>query len=247
LNRQTLENKVCLTFDDGLLSQYDIALPVLENYNLNAFWFVNTLPVTGKPIYMEIFRKFKHEHFNTSDEYYELFFRTYSYTFKEEISESDMNGYLNQFSFYTSNDRKYRFIRDKKLTQLQYENLILSLIEKEKWDINYAIKNTWLNESHIKTLNNKNHIIGLHSHSHPIGFNQLDYNKQYLEYKTNQDILHQITGKKPDCMAHPINSYNNNTLKVLTELNVKLGFCSNNSKVQFSNLELPRLDHTLAN
>lgn len=246
-NNDYLEEKICLTFDDGLLSQYDIALPLLDKYKLNAFWFVNTLPLSGKPIYMEIFRKFKHNHFKTVDEYYELFFAAYSQIHKEEIKETDFNGHLNQFNFYSLNDRKYRFIRDKKLTQNEYEQLILCLIENEKWDISSAMAGTWLTESHIKALSNKDHIIGLHSHSHPLNLNQLDYNQQYFEYKTNKDILEQITGKKTDSMAHPINSYNKNTLTVLTELNIKIGFCSNNFNVQLSNLELPRVDHTLIN
>ena len=31
---------ICLSFDDGLLCQYDIAVPILENQNLDAFFFV---------------------------------------------------------------------------------------------------------------------------------------------------------------------------------------------------------------
>ena len=34
------ENDLCLTFDDALRCQYDVALPVLEKYGLTAFWFV---------------------------------------------------------------------------------------------------------------------------------------------------------------------------------------------------------------
>ena len=33
-------NDLCITFDDGLKSQYDIALPILDKYGLKAFWFV---------------------------------------------------------------------------------------------------------------------------------------------------------------------------------------------------------------
>ena len=47
LNKGNLEKKdVCLTFDDGLKSQIKVALPVLEKFNIKAFWFIhcNTLP-----------------------------------------------------------------------------------------------------------------------------------------------------------------------------------------------------------
>ena len=36
-NKSLKKNDVCLTFDDGLRCQMDIALPVLESHNIKAF------------------------------------------------------------------------------------------------------------------------------------------------------------------------------------------------------------------
>ncbi len=56
----TMENTdLCLTFDDGLLCQYDIALPVLNSYGLKAFWFIYTNPMMGIPEKLEIYRLFR--------------------------------------------------------------------------------------------------------------------------------------------------------------------------------------------
>ena len=38
LNKRNL----CLTFDDGLKSQFDVALPLLEELNIKAFFFICT-------------------------------------------------------------------------------------------------------------------------------------------------------------------------------------------------------------
>ena len=35
-------NDICITFDDTLLSQYEVALPILEKYKIRAFFFINT-------------------------------------------------------------------------------------------------------------------------------------------------------------------------------------------------------------
>ena len=42
INKQSRDYKCCITFDDGLKSQFKIALPILEKYNIKAFWFVYT-------------------------------------------------------------------------------------------------------------------------------------------------------------------------------------------------------------
>ena len=38
----TLPPKILLTFDDGLLSQFQTAKPVLDKFGIKAFWFVYT-------------------------------------------------------------------------------------------------------------------------------------------------------------------------------------------------------------
>ena len=41
LKENKLKSKeVCFTFDDGIRSQYDVALPVLEDLNIKSFFFV---------------------------------------------------------------------------------------------------------------------------------------------------------------------------------------------------------------
>ena len=39
--------EVCFTFDDSLLSQYEIALPVLNKFKIKAFWFIYSKILTG--------------------------------------------------------------------------------------------------------------------------------------------------------------------------------------------------------
>ena len=53
------ENEVCLTFDDGIKSQIDIALPVLEELKIKSFFFTYTSIFEGKPDNLEVFRYFR--------------------------------------------------------------------------------------------------------------------------------------------------------------------------------------------
>jgi len=68
-------NEVCLTFDDAIKSQIDIALPILEELKIKSFFFVYTSIFEGKPDYLEIFRYFRMNYFITVDEFYDEFYK----------------------------------------------------------------------------------------------------------------------------------------------------------------------------
>ena len=58
------ENKLtskdlCITFDDALLCQKDVALPVLDHYGIKAFFFVYSSIFNGKIESLEICRHFR--------------------------------------------------------------------------------------------------------------------------------------------------------------------------------------------
>ena len=59
---------MCLTFDDAVKSQIDIALPILEQFKIKSFFFVYSSIFDGKPDNLELFRydtrKFKYREDN---------------------------------------------------------------------------------------------------------------------------------------------------------------------------------------
>src|SRR3546814_9006609 len=48
------EGDISLSFDDGLLCQYDIALEVLDTFKIKAFWFIASHPIEKKQGNIEI-------------------------------------------------------------------------------------------------------------------------------------------------------------------------------------------------
>ena len=64
---------VCLTFDDALRCQLDVALPVLQKLGITAFWFVHTSMLTGEPSRLEIYRRFRDQCFDSLIQFYSLF------------------------------------------------------------------------------------------------------------------------------------------------------------------------------
>ena len=61
------------------------------------------------------------------------------------------------------------------------------------------------------------------------------------EYFKNKVEIENIIKKEVISMSHPCGSYNSETLKVLEEINVKIGFCKSLNNIKFtSNLQIPR-------
>jgi peptidoglycan/xylan/chitin deacetylase (PgdA/CDA1 family) len=246
-NNTLQENEICLTFDDGLLCQYDVALPVLESLSLQAFWFIYSSAIEKKEGNLEIYRYFITNYFNSQDDFYSNFFINVAdikKDFDNIKSLFEKSNYLNEFKFYSFNDRFFRFIRDKILIKNQYYELMDSLLNQYNCDKKIAGEKLWMNEQHLKTLISKGHVIGAHSYSHPTNLARLSENEQFKEYSRNVKHLEDITGKKIEVMSHPCNSYSEDTLQILKDLNIKVGFRSNYVEKNFSNFELPRIDHT---
>ncbi len=240
---------VCVTFDDALLSQYEIAAPVLESRKLTAFWFVYTSVVEGGIEPLEIHRKFRATSFQNINQFYSDFFNhvetsQYSEQVQKALLKFDPSTYLNQFPFYSMEDRKFRFIRDIGLEHQEYSDIMDLMIRDKGLTHQGLAKDLWLKENHIKNLFKQGHVFGLHSHSHPLNLKDLSFDEQKKEYIQNMSSLKSITGNKIEVMSHPSNSYNYSTLDILKDLGVKIGFCSNTKGVQTNAFEFPREDHS---
>ncbi len=252
--KKVLENKlrkedVCLSFDDALLCQYDIALPILEKNNLKAFFFIYSSPILGEPDFLEIFRYFRCIVYKSIDLFYMDFFNLVEANHKEKyvIKKKEFSSldYLKEFPFYTKNDKWFRYLRDIFLGKIKYTKLMKSLMKKKKFNYKKITSKLWMADKHLINLNKRGHIIGLHSYSHPTTMRMLPVYKQYEEYLKNKEHLEKVLEKNSiNSMSHPCGSYNKDTLEILKKLNINVGFRSNTSiQTIKSALEIPREDH----
>lgn len=248
-------NEVCLTFDDGIRSQFDVAFPIMQDLNIKGFFFIYSSILKKEINILELIRYFKENFYKEIDHYYEDFYselRKIKNTIKiNKILNKNRTSFLKmkkKFSFYSISDIKYRFIRDNLISQDEFKKINLILFKKNKF--NYKKKHDlfYMSEKNIKTLLIHSHEIGLHSHSHPTNISNLSYKSQLNEYKKNKLILEKLTKEKITSMSHPCGKYNSNTIKVLKNLEINTGFSNViNSKFNFksknSNFLIPREDH----
>jgi len=158
-----------------------------------------------------------------------------------------MKNWEKRFSFYTNEDIKFRFLRDRFLSQKDYKNIIIKFFKKKKFDYKNLAKKIIMSKKELKNLKKLGHEIGLHSHSHPTLLEKLPHRKQYLEYNENKKFLNLIGIKNIQSMSHPNGSYNTKTLKILKNLKIKIGFRQimkdEKNEVNNTNLEISRIDH----
>jgi peptidoglycan/xylan/chitin deacetylase (PgdA/CDA1 family) len=247
-HNQLRPDDICLTFDDNLRCQYDIALPVLQRFGLTAFWFVYTSVLQGNVEPLEIYRHFRMTRFACVDAFYDAFFDALyasdHYDLVETLLEEfNPRSYLAGFPFYTDADRRFRFVRDEALGPARYRELMDQMIAEARIDIPALAKHLWMDDTNIRNLHQAGHLIGLHSHTHPTRIAYLDEDGQRDEYFENYAYLTQLLDERPTTMSHPCNSYNVTTLRILDELQITLGFRANMAQSTTSHLELPREDH----
>jgi peptidoglycan/xylan/chitin deacetylase (PgdA/CDA1 family) len=245
----TLEDhELCLTFDDNLLCQYDVALPVLREFHLTVFWFVPTSTMRGDPQRLEIYRNFRSRYFDEIDDFYEAFFRTlatsdHALLVEEALRRFHPSTYLADFPFYSEADRRFRYVRDEILGPRRYDSVMDALIGSMGIKLDELATDLWMKSEHIRELHADGHVIGLHSHTHPARLADLDAQRQLREYRDNYTYLMTLLGEPPTTMAHPCNSYNQDTLAILRRLGIKVGFRANRVLAPHCELEYPRDDH----
>lgn len=242
-------NQVCLTFDDNLRCQYDVALPVMREFGITGFWFVYTSVLHGVNEPLEIFRSFRST-YPTINEFYGDFFDHLKTTdfhpfVQEKLKNYNSTVFLADFPFYSENDKLFRYIRDEIISKPQYDAIMFSLMESKAFDYESVAQNLWMTRDQIADLHNTGNIVGLHSYTHPTRMGNLSRADQTHEYTANEQDLIQILGHNPIAMSHPCNSYNQDTLEILDQLGVRLGFRANMVKPRENKFEYPRIDHAI--
>ena len=250
-NSSLRASDICLTFDDALKCQYDVAVPILKKRNIEAFFFVYSSPFLGYLDSLEIYRYFRSTNFLSIDDFYSEFFESVKTVFSIEYFEAkdvyDEVEYLTLFPFYTKNDKWFRYLLDVTLGSDRYTEIMKLILDRHKFDTSDLAGKLWMDNSNLISLANDGHLIGLHSFSHPMMMHLLDKETQAEEYSKNFEHLKSVLGISPKAMSHPSGSYNDATLRILKSMNIEIGFRSSFGVKEIkSNLEIPREDHSNA-
>ena len=254
IKNNSLKKKVCLTFDDCLKSQYDVALPILKKYKIKAFFFVYTGAIFDSKNFHEVFRYFRQHFFKNFLCFYNIFYKELLCYYSKEIIDGflekeskSIKDWKKKFKFYSNEDIQFRFIRDRFLSEKDYVKIMIKIFRKKNFKYKKLKNNLIMKPKDLRKLYALGHEIGLHSHSHPTFLKKLEYKRQLNEYTLNLKLLKKIGIKTIRTVGHPNGSYGRKTLRILKKMNIKIGFRQVMIKNNIQNkldLKIPRIDHT---
>ena len=189
-NNKIQNYETCITFDDGIKSQFDVAYQFLKILKLNLFFIYSS--IFEKKLNFELNRYFREVFFKNVDQYYQSFYKILD----KEIDKKTINKILNKkktlfikqkkiWSFYSISDLEFRFIRDRVLDRDKFEKINIQLFKKKEFDYKSINKNIYINKKNLESLSKDENTIGLHSHNNPTNFDKLSYSKQFEELKKN--------------------------------------------------------------
>ncbi len=242
-----IRDEICLTFDDGLRCQFDLALPVLRRRGIRAFFFVYTCIYHGWIDKLEIYRLFRSRFFHNINEFYERFWQTagksiYFAGLSDSVLKPEADSYLKEYSFYSDDDRRFRYVRDKVLSNTAYESIMDGVMEGFGMTPETLATNLWLTPKNLMCLAEEGHILGLHGYTRSTTFASKSRDEQEREYTLNRSDLELLAGTAPIVMSHPSNSYSAETLAILRKMGVEAGFRANMNPGGGTRLEIPRMD-----
>jgi peptidoglycan/xylan/chitin deacetylase (PgdA/CDA1 family) len=221
-----VDGDLCITFDDGLRSQYEVALPVLDELGLKAFWFIFSSAVKGQPDRNELYNGFATSMFVTFDEFVEAFL-SFTSAGPERFTTDAFRSFEKELRarapFYSDRDIEFRYVRNN-MSRQAYETSMDAFIEAAGVHVEDLAAGRWMHEDHLVDLHRAGHAIGLHSYDHPFELGKLPIAEQHEQYARNKSHLHSVTGKPPVSMSHPMNSYSGDTLALLKDLGIMCGF-----------------------
>jgi peptidoglycan/xylan/chitin deacetylase (PgdA/CDA1 family) len=250
LEAKLTAKETCLTLDDSLLCQYEIAVPVIESHGLTALFNVYSSAFFGKPDPLEVYRYFRTVTYKNFDDFFDDFFEIVREGFSSEYANgvsrfSRERDIYESFPFYSENDKVFRFFRDKILGPSNYNLIMIDLMKKRMFDTSKVPTKVFMTVPQLEQLNRNGHALGLHSDTHPTQIHSLPKEAQMREFTVNYDFLRNITGTGAKMVAHPCGNYNETTLEILHQLDVVLGFRSSMGiPYAKSLLEIPREDHS---
>lgn len=199
--RDLPERACIITFDDGLRSQVELALPLLERARVPAVFFVCTAPLTegrALPVHKTHFLRelWSEEEFETR--------------LRDELERRSIGGDVDavrsvaHYRYDTPAAARVKYLLNVVLPPVQSEEVVDTLLASSGCAESELVSDLYMDGAQIQELAQRN-AVGSHTHIHrPLA--QLSAQTIALELGRSAEILAQLTGARPRLISYPYGS-----------------------------------------
>jgi len=229
-----------LTFDDGLSDHYEFVFPLLQKFGIKATFFPSTLPIT-KPVVLNTHII----HLLLAKIGKEDLAKLLSQCFEKRSINIDLYDYSSPLFFNKWADPLLSNIKKslKDLNLLVSREILIELLTQYLGEEEKISKKFYFQREQIEKMNKAGMNFGLHGHQH-IPLAELSYDEKYREMNKSKEILAKFCDSI-NSIAYPFGSYDNETKKIASELNIRFGLTIRENSfnlLSYDNLQLPRYD-----
>ena len=209
------EDAVMLTFDDGTIDHYQYVYPILKKYNCSGLFFIPSCTYNKKMLDIQVIHQL------LENNPIETLFNDLRKQLEKKHMEPE------EFSVEENLDSKKTALF-KQLLQYKLPNDIrINLLHyfQRKYKINKDVSNSYMSIRNLKQMKKDGMYFGVHTITHPRLALQ-SKEEQAQEVKSNLESLlkSHLLDKECISLAFPYGSYNEDTIDVMKNLNIKYGF-----------------------
>ncbi len=236
---ESKENNFLITFDDGLKEQFKIALPVLDELNIQAVFFVNSMNFEEKKVSTVHKIHLLRSIISTSE-----FLKNLNAIEELHLSELEKSKAQDIYIYDNKESALLKYLLNFKLNFDKQEKLIKVLFDLY-FDEEEELKRLYMSENDIIELA-KIDCLGSHAHSHyPLGL--LDPERARFELRNSKIFLESTTKSNINLLSYPYGTSEacTDTVAVMAkEEGYKIGFTTKRGKntIKEDKLLLNRFD-----
>ncbi len=194
-------NYVLITFDDGLKEQYLKAKPILDELDIKALFFINSINFIEKEV--TLVHKI---HLLRSQIATPAFFdilKEFDTEGKTILSDKEKSQAILHYNYDDEETALLKFTLNFKLS-LQEQHSLIQAIFDTHFDSNQVVSDLYMSEAQLKQLAREG-MLGNHTHSHvPLGY--LKHKEIETEFITSKNYLEQLTNQEIPYVSYPYGS-----------------------------------------
>ena len=213
------KNYILITFDDGLKEQIDYALPILDELNLAAVFFVNSRNFEDKKV-STVHKIHLLRSIISTSEFLVKLSHIEDYKFSDEEKKKAKMIYI----YDNESAAALKYLLNFKLNFKQQE-IIIERLFNHYFNEDEVLNNLYMNTQNLRNLA-ENNCLGSHTHNHyPLAL--LDESTIEFELKNSKLFLEKITDSTIDILSYPYGtseSCTDNVAGFAKLLGYKIGF-----------------------